>query len=462
MKYDSLSVVFWNAKPYIKKGIFTLPLLYASFILLFCTINVLSLLYFDIAYLLMKNFVLFFNLILIIRSYRNNGILSIYSLFISFCLFFLYARIFFDLIGYRPLTYYNFGKRITWNENVIYQFLHYSFIFLIAIDFSYYISKPKKIANKKFIENKSSKRVTYFFFFFFLLIFSYKCYLDIQAIHSMGYTAIISEIRINYPFWTKASGTLFYISFYMLLMHKLSKKETIIIFFLYAIVSALSGLKGARAAFFLPIVFSLFYLSKKQYIKITISKLTMLVCLAIVFIFIITFSRGESLDHIKSFKDIFYYVFYNQTQTFNLPIFYLEHKHFCQENRSIPYIFSDTLHIYNSFFSTGSNVIHKFTGLPNGMGLGESLFLELLDLHFIYSIIFCLYIGYIIKFVECNFFRNRTLLPIFCCFVSSAFYMPRNTMFSFLDSSSVIYFIATNFIILILTNFIYYSYFRKS
>ena len=434
----------------------SLLLFYPFSFCIFLFINIISFLNFNIAYLCLKFFILIFILLLIVHSYLKNGIISIYSLFISFCLFFLYFRIFFDLIGSKSLQEYNFGKHITWSENIIFIFLNYSFLYLITIDFFYYFFKPNKIKYIVPVNNKTTKKIIFFFFLLYAIIFSYKCYLDIKTIHSLGYTAVISKLRINYPFWTKGAGTFFNLFFYLLLMHELTKKETLTIIILYAIVSLLSGLKGARAAFFIPIIFILFYLTEKKYIKITISKLIILVFIAIGAIFLITISRGESLNQIKSFSDVLEYVFYNQTQTFNVPIFFLENKEFCQEQRIVPYIFSDILHTYSSFFPSGNGVIFRFTGLPSGMSLGESLFLELLDLPLFFALFTCMCISYAIKFVQVNFLRNRRFLPIFCCFVCSAFYMPRNTLFSFLDSSSLIYFVMANIILIILPSILLY------
>ena len=431
---------------------------YLFSIVFFFIINVCSLFSFNSAYQFSKIFTLSFVIILIIRSFRKNGIISIYSLFISFCLFFLYLRIFFDLIGYKSLANYTFGTHRTWSDKILFSFLNYSFLYLLTIDFFYYMEKPKRIHFVGVIQNNTSKRIIYCFFLLFTLIFLYKCYLDIQAIHKLGYTSTVSNVRINYPIWTVGAGTFFYIFFYLLLMHKLSKKETVGVFIIYAIVSLLSGLKGARAAFFVPIIFSLFYLSEKKYIKVTFPKLIILIIVAMSLIFLITFSRGEDLSYVESLKDIFCYVFYNQTQTFNVPIFYLEYKDICKEHRFIPFIFSDVLHYYIATLPSGGSTINNFTGLPNGMGLGNSLFLELLDLPLILAFFACFCIAKAIKFVQYNFLRNRKLLPLFCCFVSSAFYMPRNTLFSFLDPSSVIYLIASNVFLIIFLFFAKYSF----
>lgn len=436
----------------------TFPFFYIISIIIFCAINCITFFDFSTAYKCEKFFLLLFVISILLCSVKRNGCAALYSLFLFFSLFFLFFRIFFDLIGFKSITIYNFVITKIWREEIIFKFLNFSFFYLIIIDFFYYISKPSVVTEIPILKNNSTKKITLLFFIVFSCLFAYKSYLDMKMIQKFGYTASLANIRINYPFWLKGSGTFFYIFFYALLMHELSKRELKVIFLVYVLLSLLSGLRGARAAFFLPVIFALFYLNEKKILKINLyNGLIIVICFTCI-IFLITFFRGEDLSNIKKIGDVVSYVFYGQTQTFNVPMFFMEYKSEIQSERLLPYIFSDLLHKYIPSIQDGSMAIGKYNHLPEGLSLGDSLYLELLDLPLMIAFFICACIGRVIKFVQINFLRNRTLSPLFFCSVTSIFYMPRNILFSFLGPDCIAYFIFSNLFILCFLSWVKYCF----
>lgn len=432
------------AKETLRAGLF-----YSFVIFTLLCLNILSFFDFNIAYDLLKIFFIIVWFCIIFHGYRKKGVFSLYVLFIFFCMFFLYSRIFFDLINYQPLEVFLFFGKKTFDTRIPFKFVTYSILYLVFIDFGFYNSNKISVKKINLEHNKAVKNFLYCIFFFATFLFIYKSFLDIKMVQSVGYSADLDEIRVDYPFWLKGAGTLFYIGFYALLMCKLDKREIILIFSIYFICSLFSGLRGSRAAFLVPFIFMIYYLARLRIIKINLFKTLLLVLCAVSAIMLTTVFRGSDISSYNNFIDIFYYIFYGQGNTIGLPYYYLENQNMLEQVTYVPYILTDLFHQYFQELPSGGNLITRLGNIHGieGIGLGESLFLELLNLNIFVSCLLCFFIGKWINYVDSNLTRNRILIPLFFSMASTIFYMPRNILLNFLNPFSILYFILTNFLI---------------
>ena len=423
---------------------------YSFFFFFLCIIFIISEIWFEIGYLLIKNFIICVLFILILRSWKRNGIFSLYSLFLDFSLFFVFSRIFFDLINYIPLTSFLFFEKKSFSEEIIFLLLFKLSLFIILIDAGFYFSKNKNLQTIPLIESKNIIIISFGLYILTAFWFSYKAVLDIKSVMTYGYSALLSDIRQNYPFWLKGAGTGFMISFYSLLMQKQSRKDYKKIFVIFCIIMLLTGLRGSRASFLIPFLFALYILNIKKVINITFKELLFLVLVMIVFVLVITYYRGENISYLTNIKDLFFYIFYNQGNTFGLLPYYQENIVDIKNNLTVPIVFSDVLTFYNTSIHAGSAIVGEYANINRikGIGLGQSLFLELYDLPFVLGIFVSPLIGKYIKFVETNLFKNRFYIVFLCVCVSSIIYMPRDILLAPFEPLNFVYIFGAFFVIL--------------
>lgn len=336
------------------------------------------------------------------------------------------------------------------SERIIFTILFKICAFIILIDLGFYFSKNQKLKIFPLLDNKRTKRISFVLYIITTLWFGYKAVLDIKSVMNSGYSALLSEIRQNYPFWLKGAGTGFMICFYSLLMQKQNRKDYIKIFIIFCIIMLLTGLRGSRASFLIPLLFALYVLNIQKVINITFKRLILLIVAMIIFVLLITSFRGENISYLTSIKDIFFYIFYNQGNTFGLLPYYQENILDIKNTISIPIVFSDVLNFYNKTILAGDAIVGKYANINHvpGISLGQSLFLELYDLPFVIGLLLSIFIGKYIKFTETNFFRNRFFIVFLGICVSSIIYMPRDILFAPFEPLNVVYILGSFFIIL--------------
>lgn len=404
---------------------------HSLFISIFLITKIISFFDFATSYFLVKLLCLIYLLCIIVKSWAKSGIFSIYSLFVDFTFFFIYSRLFFDLIGYIPINeFYFFGKKV-FSEEICAVILEKSIVFFACIDLGYYFRQTKSIPVVAKLENPNVLKLSIVLFILCSIWFGYKAVLDFKYVIMNGYTALLTDIHASYPFWIKGAGTFFVSAFYLLLIQKTNKKTSLFVFFIYCLVMFMSGLRGSRATILCPLIFTLYMLNKDGVIIINIKKLLLIVATMIFLIFIVTFYRGEDLSYVSSIKDIFYYIFYNQGNTFGTLLYYQDNISDILSNENFPIIIEDLRKYYvGDVARNGTKIINYYANINNieGIGLGESFYLELINLPLVISIFVCFFVGWAMRFVERNILRNRYLLVFFCICVGTFFYMPRDTL----------------------------------
>ena len=415
---------------------------------LLCLFNMTAGIY--IAKILLLGFILFF----IMKSMKINGTLSLYTLFLGFCLFFIYSRIYFDLIGFwhrQVNDFYFFFTKIHFSDELVMKFFNFSILFFVFFDFGYYLNPKKYIKIIPVSDNEFAKRIVFFLMLITTPLLLYKSILDIRYVRTYGYSSVLD--RMNYPFYLKGAGTLFIASFYASFMFKLSKKEFIFIIILYLLQSMGASLRGSRSVFMIPFIMSLYMISKFDIAKIKFRTLVLIGCISVFIISMMTiFLRGESFIG-NTLLELIYYILYGQGNSIGVPLYYLHHQNSINDVQLMPFIFQDLVHLYNNNILAGSGYIAAIVNTKKVEGgLGESLFLELLDMPLFFSLPFSLFIGWFINFIEANMLRNRFFLPMALIISSWVIVWARFAFFHFLEIHNIVsYILAILFFIFAIT-----------
>lgn len=410
---------------------YLISILCALFLLLFVEIGLEKTSLKIINFFVILLFTLFF-----IKSVKYNGILSVYSLFIFFSVFFIYSRIIFEWIGYlgrQVNDFYFFSTRIHFSDRTVFMFMFYTVFYLVFIDFGFYFSKIKQHKNDILRENRKAKFYIFLFIFLILPLLLYKAYLDIKNVELYGYQSVLD--RDTYPFYLKGIGTIFISLFYCAFMFKLTKKEVIILVAVYLFQAFASSLRGSRSVFFIPFVFSIFLLWRLNIIRVKLWQLSVVGLCAILFIAWYTMVLRDEVILDLSVGNILKYICYGQGNSIGLPLYYLEFKDDFDAKIKLPLIIEDWLSFYvQDVFHRGSYYISLIANKKNVEGgLGESFYLELLNLPIFISLLFSYFLGRTFKYIEKNIFSSRFLIPFFLLFSQWLFVIPRFAFFNFLD-----------------------------
>ncbi|GHU72980.1 hypothetical protein FACS189450_11840 [Spirochaetia bacterium] len=176
---------------------------------------------------------------------------------------------------------------------------------------------------------------------------------------------------------------------------------------------------------------------------------------AIFFIVIASMTRGESFENSTAF-DIVYYILYSQGNTIGLPLYYLDNRDMFMSIHSVPFLLSDILSVYfPSFFSVqDQRIISRQLYYSETIGLGRSLICEILDFKLIIvPILFSVFVGIFINFVQRNIFRNTYLISFFIICSMSIIYLPRGIFLWVLDPMHLIYITGSVLLLFSLTFF---------
>ena len=423
-------------------------------------IDIFSLLVFELGF--EKTSLKFIELIVIlifllfwIKSTRYNGVLSLYSLFLIFSVFFIYSRIIFEWIGYlnrQVNDFYFFLTNIHFKDRTVFYFMFYTVLYLVFIDFGYYYSK----SNNKQIDDRCEDNTAKFFILLCMVLLIpfllYKAWLDVKNVKLNGYQSVLD--RSSYPFFLKGVGTIFISLFYCLFMFKLSKREIKIAMVIYLFYAFFSSLRGSRSVFFIPFVFSLYIFWRFGVIKISLLKIFVVGCCSILLIAWFTVVlRGENISNI-SISNIFKYILYGQGNSIRVPLYYLEYKDFLDARIQLPLILEDWISFFTDYFHKGSYYVALLANKNNVEGgLGETVFVELLNLHLVLSLPISFFLGNILKLVEQDLLKNRFQIPLLLLISQWIFVIPRFAIFNFFDLYGICELLIT---------FLMYLFFRNS
>ena len=378
---------------------------------------------------------------LIYHSYKKNGIISLYTLFLFFSIFFIFSRIIFEFIGYlgrQVNDFYFFLTNIHFKDETVFKFMFYSIIYFLSIDAgTHYQKKEKKILIPVKRYHSVIKVILTYIVILLLPLLLYKGYLDIQNVSLNGYRSVLD--RTSYPFYLKGIGTIFISCFFVFFMFQPERHEVIFIISIYIIYSFSASLRGSRSVFFIPFIFSIYLLWKMKIIKITFKGLFVIgFCCILLIAWFTSYLRGEAIQNL-GLGDLIKYVLYGQGNSIGLPLYYLEFKDVIDSQIQLPLIIEDWGSFFFDSLHRGSYYIAQIAN-KNGVdgGLGESIFLELLNLPLPLAIIISFCLGKIIKYIDLNIFCNAFSIPLFLLISQWVFVLPRFALFNFLDIYGIV------------------------
>lgn len=397
----------------------------------------------------------YFNIV--VSSIKNNGGLSLYSFYLYTSFFFIYSKIFFAVIGYTSFlvddwpVYYQYEK----DSGLILLIISFTSQFVLHV----YITvkhQTKKLSMDKIIHNEKLQNVALFFFclsFPFILV---KEIVAFKYLKNFGYLFLYSgKFSVDYPVWTKGSGTIFYLSFLFLLVSRPSKmifKITSALFIGYLFIDAL---KGGRASFVCGAASILYFYNKFYPGKIKIHQLILVFALLMsVALFIGQTRDTRNAKNIQIDAKTVVNFFNSQNVSIAVPLSIIEWKEKIKEYRRYPFIFTELFTpIYNLKYpelSTPSieriksknemegivSYIYSPKMYLKGWGLGVAFLAEAYDFCGLIGIIFWSFVlGFLIQTTERKMTQKNTYILIAWFVVNSILFLPRGHFFAFVTSA---------------------------
>ncbi len=384
--------------------------------------------------------ILYFYTLVTSKCYLNW--LSSYMIFLYTLFLFNFSRIFLDLAGYKEFGwatkfanfyfYYETRNKIIIVFILILLFTHLGFI-IGSLNIKKFNEKVKIEYNKLYDEIGS------FLFYIALLPLSYKLFIQFKIILKAGYEAYYTGILkgIDYPFFTKGSGTIMTVGFLIILIAVPSKKKFLTISSLYLLVKLLDSFKGARAIFLTQLLFIMWYYAKVYGVKIKTSTMFKLGTFTILFSQILVSFRSKKVFSLDLINSVYHFL-HSQGVSYLVLGYTVSMKEKIVGLGSYPYIFQGIFGFKPQSMETlvtTNSLADKITYLLDpkaylrGEGIGSNYIAELYDLGIIWLIIVSILLGIAIIKYEKYVIRSRFLLITSYYFIPNLFYIPRGSFF---------------------------------
>ena len=129
----------------------------------------------------------------------------------------------------------------------------------------------------------------------------------LQAGYEAYYTGILKSVE--YPWFTKGSGTIMTIGFLIFLISIPTKKKFLTVSSIYLMVKLLDSFKGARAIFLTQLLFIMWYYTKVYGIKIKIKTMAKLIGFIMIFSQILVSIRSKKIFSLDLINGIYNFLF---------------------------------------------------------------------------------------------------------------------------------------------------------
>lgn len=397
-------------------------------------------------------------------DWLNSYMIFLYTLFL-----FNFTRVFLDLIEYREFGwatkfanyyfYYNVRNEILLVFTLILLFTHLGFIISIQ--------NEKKLDLKVKIESRPFfTQIGIFLFIMSLPGILYKMLLQLRLILKVGYEAYYTGVLkdIDYPFFTKGSGTIMTVGFLLFLISIPSKKKFLSVSSLYLFVKLIDSFKGARSVFLTQLLFIVWYYYKVYGTKIKFSTIIKLGTFTMIFSQILVSIRSKKIFSLDLINGIFNFL-HSQGVSYLVLGYIIDFKSYALESKTYPYIFQglfgfppqslETLKNTNSLADRLTYHLNSSAYLK-GEGIGSNYIAEFYDLGYIWLILGSILLGYIIIKYERYVTKSRFLLLTSIYFIPNLFYIPRGSFFGGGLIKNMLFFIIIYFIATVLES----MYFR--
>ena len=272
-------------------------------------------------------------------EWLNSYMIFLYTLFL-----FNFTRIFLDIVNYREFGWATKFANFYFFYDVRNEIINVFLLVLLFTHLGFFIA----ISNEKISEIRSSvtlesrrlfTNVGMALFIISLPALAYKMFIQLRVILRAGYEAYYTGILkgVDYPAFTKGSGTVMTIGFLIFLISIPSKRKFLTISSLYLMVKLLDSFKGARAIFLTQLLFIMWYYAKVYGIRIKAKTMVKLVGFTVIFSQILVSVRSKKIFSLDLVNTIFNFLF-SQGVSYLVLGYTINFKHSIVGNRSYPYI----------------------------------------------------------------------------------------------------------------------------
>lgn len=363
-----------------------------------------------------------------------------YNIFLGTFFIFLGGRFFLDLFNLRDVMlmdrFINFSLKGI-EEVELFKIMIFSILF---INLGFLISNilnnkeiKKYIISRKILKIRKIYKILYEIFF---CLETYKKFLLFNFVKKNTYLGLYKK-QINYPFFTKGSGTFLEITYMLFLLTRPKKKEFIIISIQYIFIGFFEALSGSRGKFIIRILIVLTYYfceynqNKKKnnylFVSATLS-------------FIVIFSQyiNQTRAGLKFNLAGVYFSFISQQSTsinvLGTLIKYKEELFFKVKNVIFsPFFYRVGINnIENSITGTLTYRLSHFLSPDlyfSGQGLGGSFLGDIYNLSIILKILLLIFLGFMIHTAFINRNKNIFLSGVYFIALNHIYYMSRGNYF---------------------------------
>lgn len=390
-------------------------------------------------YMLMGVYIYMFFTAKIYLDWLNSYMIFLYTLFL-----FNFTRIFLDIVGYREFGWATKFANFYFFYDVRNEIIN---IFLLVLLFTHLgffigITGEKENTVKSRVTLESRKIYTDFGMFLFIMALPalvYKMFIQLKVILQAGYEAYYTGILkgVEYPFFTKGSGTVMTIGFLIFLISIPPKKKFMTVSSLYLMVKLLDSFKGARAIFLTQLLFIMWYYAKVYGIKIKMKTMTKLVGFTVIFSQLLVSVRSKKIFSLDLINSVYNFLF-SQGVSYLVLGYTINFKSRIVGYGPYPYIFQgifgfkpqspETLVTTNSLADRLTYMLNPSAYLK-GEGIGSNYIAEMYDMGYLWIIIISILLGITIMKYEKYVVKNRFLLLVSYYFVPNLFYIPRGSFF---------------------------------
>lgn len=371
-----------------------------------------------------------------IKIFKIN---SLYIMFLFTITIFIFSRIFISFfyeVDFAVASKWRIGN---FDKNEIKTILLYFSFSILAIHQGALCCKRDTL--KKIVDLPFSPRlykIGMVLFLLSILPFTYKLYIQLLHVLNNGYIeSYVALGEINYPIWTKGSGTLVLVGFALILSSNPPLEKVKFVFFIFGLSQFIMLLQGSRGSFITTILFIYWYASNVYKMKVSLKTLIIMFLTLVALAQSVAFIRSGGQSSFSIIDNLFYF-FWEQGTSIQVPFYAIRFEELLS-NSAFSYLFFPFFGIAAigkgqsyEFIQEFSSLPHQLTYLVNptaylsGEGLGGSFLAEiyLLPSFFILPLLFAL--GYMIVYFN-ESINKRWVLLFSCIFVPHVLWMSRGS-----------------------------------
>ncbi|MBO4858769.1 MAG: O-antigen polysaccharide polymerase Wzy [Treponema sp.] len=399
---------------------------------------------------------------IILRQMLIGNFYTLYCFYLLTSTFFMYDKFILGPLLGKGVLSINFLGTYSFPDWVAEKFVFIAAISITVIEIVYNCKIKKEIVleknNTELIYKKDNTVFTNTFYYkigmvimyIFIIPLVYKIILQIQNQKAFSDYAIANftqhNRKVSFPWWTKGSGTFFYIGFLLFLYSFPSSKKVKFGYFLYFIMMLTTALKGGRA-FFFTYLLCIPLIMKKLYRK-TLSRMQIVILFFVLCggaIFLGNFRSNLSMQVKKG--ELLNFL-YGQTTTMGVPYVYINnngdipyrHYPFILTNiiRPIQFHFRsinlnpiDYMKVSNNYGLITLYMLNPYA-VETGGGLGLNFLTEAYDFFgFIGVVLWSFILALIIKYLDKKRYnnKNRTTFIVDFFIYQYVLFLPRHSFF---------------------------------